>query len=257
MVKKIKDGNRKRLSEDYQKLGELIRNENNSIIKYPEYKGAFDYVESKFPGLNVLNVTVYKVRRKELIEYGYEGVGGLYIPGKRAVIVSELPSGGNTNTHGSKSISAKLSIDEVIVHELLHYVSHKIYRTHDIMMEEEFAYGHSVPYLSKKGMSEEDIIKYNMLPFLYSSVNHGKLLTKILEEREIKPNTYNSYLRKYEAKTAIQPMIDTINVVRNELHERTIELAMKKGEFLVDTYRSVPDGEVNNSDDGDYGNLEI
>jgi len=248
MVKKIKDDQKKKLSENYQKLIELINNKNNTVIKYPEYKEAFDYVERKFPGLNVLNVTIYKVRKRDLKAADYGGVGGLYIPGKRAVIVSDLPSGGSTNTHAKKVINARITIDEVIVHELLHYVSHKFYRTHDVMMEEEFAYGNSVPYLLDKGHSEEDIIRYNMLPFLYSTINSQKLLKKILEERNIKSSIYKIYLRKYKAGSAEGYMINTIKSVQDELHERTIEAAKKKGQFLVDNYRSVPDGEENDTD---------
>lgn len=248
MIKEIKDKNKKNLAEDYEKLNALISNKNNTIIKYPEYKKAFDYVESKFPGLNVLNVTIHKIRKQDLIEAEYGGVGGLYVPGKKAVIVSDVPSGGSTNTYGKKMISAKLSIDEVIVHELLHYVSHKIYRTNDVMMEEEFAYGHSVPYLISKGMTDDNIIKYNMLPFLYMIVDNKKLLKKIIEERKIKPNSYNSYLRKIDQGTAPQIIINVINSIKKELHERTIEIAMKKGKFLVESYRNIPDNEENNSD---------
>lgn len=255
MIKQAKDKHRKDLSDRYQKLVDLANNKNNTVIKYPEYNKAYDYVESKFPGLNVLNVTIYKVRKQDLIAADLGGVGGLYIPGKKAVLVSDLPSGGSTNTYGKKAISASLTIDEVIVHELLHYVSHKFYRTHDVMMEEEFAYGHSVPYLLSKGHTKEEIIRYNMLPFLYGAVNHKKLLSKILEEKKIKSNTYNSYLRKIDNKTAGNEIIKVINNIKNELHERTIELATKKGEFLVDTYDSVPDGEVN--DDNNEYDLEI
>lgn len=255
MVKKHKDKHRKLLSKNYQKLSDLIKNKNNTIIKYPEYKKAYDYVEAKFPGFNVLNVTIYKIRRQDLIEAEYEGVGGLYVPGKRAVIVSDLPTGGDTNTHGTKKIIAKLSIDEVIVHELLHYVSHKIYRSNDVNMEEEFAYGHSVPYLIKKGYTDNEIIKCNMLPFLYGAVDHEKLLKKILEEKNIKITTWSSYLRKIDNKNAIPAIIDSVNSIKKELHERTKEIAMKKGQFLVDNYRDLPDGEQN-SDNNEY-DIEI
>lgn len=248
MVKKAKGEQKKKLSENYQKLTGLINNKNNTIIKYPEYKEAFDYVESKFPGQNVLNVTIYKVRKRDLKEADYGGVGGLYVPGKRAVIVSDLPSGGSTNTHAQKVINARVTIDEVIVHELLHYVSHKFYRTHDVMMEEEFAYGNSVPYLLSKGHSDKDIIKYNMLPFLYSTINSQKLLRKILEERKIKTSIYKIYLRKWKAGNAEPYMLSAIKSVQDELHERTIEAATKKGQFLVDNYHDVPDGEENDID---------
>lgn len=248
MVKKIKDDQKNEFSDKYQKLIELINNKNNTVIKYPEYKNAYDYVERKFPGQNVLNVTVYKVRKSDLEASDYAGVGGLYVPGKRAVIVSDIPSGGSVSTHARKVISARLAIDEVIVHELLHYVSHKFYRTHDVMMEEEFAYGNSVPYLLAKGHSEENIIRYNMLPFLYSTINSQKLIRKILEERNIKTSIYNLYLRKHKAGSAESYMLKAIKSIQDELHERTIDAATKKGQFIVDNYRIVPDGEENDSD---------
>lgn len=253
--KEVKEKLNKDFAKNYDILSKLISNKKNTIIKYPEYKNAFDYVEGKFPGLNVLNVIIHKVSKQDLIDAKYEGVGGLYIPGKKTIIVSDTPSGGTANTHGKKQISANLSIDEVIVHELLHFVSHKIYRSKDLIMEEEFAYGYSVPYLISKGMTDEQIIKNNMLPFLYGIVDSEKLLKKIIEERKIKPNSYNSYLRKINQNTASKEIVDFVNKIRLELHERTIEIAIKKGQFLVDHYRDVPNGDINDSDN-DY-DLEI
>ena len=235
------------------KIETIIDSDDKVVIKYPEYREAFDYVESKFPGLNVLNVTIFKVPRKSLEKAGYGGVGGLYVFHKKQVIVSDDPTGGMS---GKKSIKANLSVDEVIVHELLHYVSHKFSNSNSVLMEEEFAYGNSVPYLLSKGYTDKEIVIGNMLPFLYDQVDDQKVLTSVLKKKNITKAQFNSILRsakKEGNKSKYQPSIDAIF---EETHDAVKQKAYEAGMLLVDKYRDVPDGELDEGD-SEYSNINI
>lgn len=252
LIKKQKDKKRASFNQDLERIGKLINKKSNVVIKYPEYAEAYNYVEKKFPGLNVFNVTVFKVSKKDLAEAGYDGVGGLYVFGRKQVIASDFLTGGTFSE--DRKIVAKITFDEIIVHELLHYVSHKIYRTHNVMMEEEFAYGHSVPYLKSKGYTDSEIINYNMMPFLYTCVNQELLLEKLLKEKNIKPSNFNGILRKIKSGTCETKMKEVVDKIQEDLHKRTLEIATQKGQFLIDHYKNTPDGEVNDQNNRD---LEI
>ena len=65
------------------------------------------------------------------------------------------------------SVKAEMSVDEILVHEMLHYISHKVNPAKRTMqVEEEFAYGNSADYLRSKGHDDDFIIKKNFMPYL-------------------------------------------------------------------------------------------
>lgn len=244
LAKKVRSQNKAQIDKvlDYKK---------KVVIKYPEYKEAFEYVDSKFPGLNVFNVTITKIPRKILEEAGYGGVGGLYIFHKKQVIVTDEPTGG----FSKNSVTASLTIDEIIVHELLHYVSHKFGNSNSVIMEEEFAYGNSVPYLISKGYTDEEIVESNMLPFLYIAVDSNKILKEILQKKGITKAQYNALIREYKQGKNKAKISKLIAEISKQQHDEILEKAKEAGHLLVQKYRDLPDGEE--EDDSDYGNINI
>jgi len=249
LVKKTKDKSKADKKEGIINLNKIIESKNKTVIEYPEYKEAFDYVDRKFPGMNVLNVTVYKIPRRELEDGGYGGVGGLYSFHNKSVIVSDRLTGGFSTD--KNVVVASLSTDEVIVHELLHYVSHRISRSKSVILEEEFAYGNSVPYLKGKGYSDTEIIEGNMLPYLYTIMNRGDILNEILKKRGIQRKQFNSIIRQSE----IEEYATAAELIKAELHDRTLSAAIKAGEFMIEKYSEVEDG--HEIDDNEYSHLDL
>jgi len=224
-------------AEDYKKMGENLKNniekiKNHSdtrIIKYPNHKESFDYVDGLFCNSGVKEVTIYQCNRPFLEKLGYKGVGGFFEKIMKTIVIPDLPF----ETISKKNdIVAKITIDEVLVHELLHYVSdsHKK-QTISMELEEEFAYGNSVGYLKSKGYTNEEIVKNNFMPFLYSvtySRYGGEVLKEVLQE-----NGYDVSQFKKELPIKQKKIIEKN---KKAIHQRTIDKAFKKGMEIIDIY---------------------
>ena len=70
----------------------------------------------------------------------------------------------------------KTDVEDVIIHELIHAVSHKLGRASKKFshMEEEFVYTNCVDFYKGKGMSEEDMVNNNFLPFCMQDVQSSQ-----------------------------------------------------------------------------------
>jgi len=158
--------------------------EKTKEIKYPAYQESFDYVDYFFPSALVKEIKIYLCDHKLLFDIGLGKSLGFYSPISKIIIIANPDTiKEKSTTTLLSSIRAKISLDETIVHELLHYASNitvKGYITR--RAEEEFAYGYSVKYLINKGHSKKDIINNNFMPYLISIVNSKKIKNRILKE---------------------------------------------------------------------------
>lgn len=169
-IKSLKNNHQKRDEikksfDDYNKrVDKIIKYA--KIIKYPEYKEAYDYVDSLFKTSNVKEMDIYIVPQKEMIKNGFDGqYGFFFIPRKMIFIRSSMK---------------QHKIDEVIVHELIHYVYNKeelFFRSLEI--NEEVAYGWSIGYFRQKGYSEDYIINKVLMEF-YMNFMIDKSIMKFL-----------------------------------------------------------------------------
>lgn len=210
-----------------QKNIEKVKKISIKKIEYPEFKEAYEYVDNLFPAAHVKDVIIHKVMAKDLEKMGYGGVEGFYDPVTKIVVISGAHK---SLYHGDSryKIEAKVEKDEVIVHELCHY-SYVAMEFSSISseMREEFAYGWSIGYLRQKGYSDEFIIKYNFLPYLYG-LFHEKATIKILARNDITVAKYNS-LSSYKRKEC------------NRIYKRQIfilakEMATERGQQIIDIY---------------------
>lgn len=225
---KVKEYNNK--DKEYR---EGIKNNINKIkslkttklIKYPEYKEAFDYVYGLFPFSDVKEVEIYICSRRMLEKLGYKGVGGFFEKVLKTVIISD-----DLNFSNIKSIAkVKITTDEVIVHELLHYVSDtQKKKISSVEMEEEFAYGNSIGYLKSKGYSNEDIVENNFLPFLVQTIDTQKILKSILVK-----NGWDLDLLKRSTKEKQKTVSKKYSL---EITEAIKTEARKKGLNLIEIY---------------------
>lgn len=145
-----------------------------------DFPSAFEYMDKIFPKANVRDCDVYIAKRSLLDRIGYKGVGGFYSKVEKIVVIpDEMPEiAVPKNTTGKtrwKSIRAMLTVEEILVHELCHYVSAKICTTAQTMqMEEEFAYGNMVDFCRSRGRTDEDIVLNVFLPYLFNVILQTK-----------------------------------------------------------------------------------
>jgi len=139
-------------------------------INYPEYKDSFDYVDKKFPDNGVKDVTIFLCGKRFLKKLGYAGLGGFFEKILKTIIICNDGS-----------------IDETIVHEMLHYVSDlSLATSYSVELEEEFAYINSIDYLRSKGRSDEYIINTVFLPYLIGKVDKNKIIEQVMKPEDVK-----------------------------------------------------------------------
>jgi len=170
-----------------ERMKKITNHSETQKIRYTtnsNYKEAYDYVDSLFPNADVKNVTIYRVAKSCLSKLGLKNIGGCYDKLSRIVVISkELDFVSSKKDKTWSTITAKITTDEVIVHELLHYVS--MYNSGScgsMQMEEEFAYGNSLGYLRAKGHSDDRIIVYNFLPYFINVAYSKNVVRKVFVE---------------------------------------------------------------------------
>ncbi|MHA1470338.1 MAG: hypothetical protein ACTSSP_07225 [Candidatus Asgardarchaeia archaeon] len=210
-----------------QKNIEKIRKIALKKIYYTDFQKAYDYVDALFPGASVKDVVVFKVAARDMDRMGYHGVEGFYDPVTKIVVLCGAHRS-STPVNRTYHIEAKVSKDEVIVHELCHYCYVALgHRSVSSEIREEFAYGWSIGYLRSNGHSDEHIIKYNFLPHLMN-ISYDEATRNILAMEKIETRHYNAYSKfKYkEFKRKYGRRIFT----------RAKELAMEKGWKIMGIY---------------------
>lgn len=162
--KKLRDERKKIFEISEKNISKIIKM--SKVIEYPTHREAYDYVDSLFKGSNIKDVKIHLVRSVVLEKYGFGGrYGFFYIPKKMVFVQSHTDN---------------YSLDEVIVHELIHYALNKEQITFtDVEMEEEGAYGWTIGYLRQKGYSDDIIIKKFLMEY-YSIIMIHKSIEKYM-----------------------------------------------------------------------------
>jgi hypothetical protein len=201
-------------------------------ITYSEgsrYKASYDYVDELFPNVGIKNVTVYRAAKSCLDRLGLKKIGGCYDKISRIVVISkelEFSSAGKDETWST--ITAKITDDEVIVHELLHYVSMHDNRGGGMQMEEEFAYGNSLEYLRSKGHSDDRIIVYNFLPYFMTVSYSKEIVRKVLVDNGY--NVEDVMVKTDQARKKIFKKLD------KEFFKATKKVAIASARQLIRIY---------------------
>jgi len=165
-------------------LKKIEKQSDTKIIEYPEYQEAFNYVDMKCPEVNIKKAKVFLCKSSFLDKLGYKGVGGFYNKHSEIVVIGDKLASCSSSSKSNmwSKIQAKVTTDEIIVHELLHYASAQSGFSKSMEIEEEFAYGLSVEYLRGKGYSDDYIIEHNFLPYLIGVVDAKKIVIQALSE---------------------------------------------------------------------------
>lgn len=243
---------REQAKKEYQLTNKNIEKIKKIYLKkimYPDYKEAYDYVDNLFPRVNVKEVVIYKVSSKDLAKMGYGGAEGFYHRVSKVVVV--CGTRGNTQPIDKRfMVKAKIERDEVIVHELCHYCyAFEGQSSVSREMVEEFAYGYSVGYLRQKGYTDEQIVKYNFLPYLVN-VSCDKARNNVMAQNNVSTYEYNNHTRfqrkEFNRKYGVK------------IFNRAKEIAMERGLRLIDMYsKKIDEGTVFIDEEEDIGRFDI
>ena len=142
-----------------------------------------------------------------------------------------------------EQVSAKVSFDEVLVHELLHYASNCQKKGFSsVEMEEEFAYGNSIEYLRKKKYTDEDIINNNFMPFLIATLDMKKIVQGVL--------AFHGYTVWDMKNWSEDKQKRIIKKHEEDIFKSATTKAFKKGEELIGIYARYPEDIEVKIDDG-------
>lgn len=193
-------------------------------IRYPQFKDAYDYVDSLFKGANIKEVVAYKLSASQMEKLGFGSAEGFY-----DILTTSVIIGGRKGfSGGGNKVVTNIERDEVLVHELLHYAfvaEGKLTQSREIA--EDFAYGWSIGYMRKKGYSDSDIIKKYCLPF-FVSTSWGEAFDSFLVSRNISSIDYDrmsTYEQKELKRSSYSKVLD-----------KAIEIGTKKAQEMIEIY---------------------
>ena len=233
---------------------------NSLIIKYYDleptdiiFLKAFDYVNNLFPECKVKEATIYKCSRAYLDSLGYKSAAGFFCRLKKVVVIPDKLDFSEDPNSIWGSVKCTATIDEVIVHELLHYCSDRQDNyTTSVNIEEEFAYGNSIGYLKQKGYTKDEIIKNNFMPYLINSVDYSKFLPDILVK-----NGYHIGELEFVSENKKEEILKKLE---KQIFKQAWDRAWEKGEEIIKIYSSKRfkmNNRINdNSKDFDFIDLE-
>jgi len=214
-----------------------------SLKNFPNVE---NYICSTFSNINVTDVPIYIVTDKGLSSAGFQHIGGCYVHHMYLVIVKNEITIGGTYTSKTKfekvlqsAMKAKIDVEDVLVHEMIHAVSGAANRSNRryTFDEEEFVYTNTIDFYKNKGMTDEEIINKNFLPFCIQDVlSNNKEWVKIFDtlsskgvkviDLDVPQNTMNRFLGRYAEM--VVPLI--------------VDAGRKRGQHMIDLYNEYGKG---------------
>lgn len=166
------------------------------MTDYPAIKS---YLDEKFPDIDISDVPIYMATSDAIDAAGYGHAGGFYVHHMRVVVCKDKITIGGTKaktkfeTVMQELMQVEVNPEDIIVHEMIHAVSGESNRSNRrySFEEEEFVYTNSVDFYKQKGMSDDDIVNQNFLPFciqdIFSTPKEISGIFQQLSEQNIKP----------------------------------------------------------------------
>jgi hypothetical protein len=188
-----------------ESLEKIKKHHKTIIIEYPKYKEAYDYVAESFPNIDIKEIKIYQCDVNYLKRLGFSMAKGFYLIYDKAIVIASNCEDvcEKDKCHydeiemDDKDVKAKYTTDEVLIHEMLHYVSNALSPTSTELFEEEFAYGNSVEYFIKKGYTIDDIIFQKLIIYLHMAIKSEKkilgIIVKSLEEQGYNVQEFNNF----------------------------------------------------------------
>ncbi len=143
-----------------------------------QFSAVYNYLHDRFSTVNITDIPVYLSPASVMNKHKeFKNIGGCFIPHMEVILIKD-ESGQCSFIPRRKfdrllyEYRASVDIEDIVVHELLHAISSKLGRASRKRghMEEEFVYSNCVDFYKQKGMSEDEIVTKNFLPFCIEDV---------------------------------------------------------------------------------------
>lgn len=176
---------RRRLLSERDKQREAAQEQVKSVIRSPktskktlsDFPEVAKFFDEQFPELDLSDVSIYLTEPSVMNKCGFVEAGGLFCASMNCILLRRQISieGGSKSRFDrvlDKAIRAVVDPEDVLVHEMLHAVSAKVRHGRQFIFgEEEFVYTNSTEfYIKRKGMSDDDIVDKNLLPFCLNDI---------------------------------------------------------------------------------------
>lgn len=218
----------------------------NKIIKHHKTKKktvvdfppVANYLSKCFPDVDISNMCVYITDPSFMSQHGFADIGGCYIPSMKLIMVkNKISLSGDNKTNNrfddvlKDRTQCNVDVEDIVVHELLHAISDISGRSsrkfgHN---EEEFVYTNCIDFYKQKGMSEQDIVNRNFLPFFIQDIMRDRqyLLSMV---RNFSPNCGSTYVDiAREMRVHPNKSVDAILSKANEMGQHMIDLYNQYG----------------------------
>lgn len=172
---------RQRIREQvFRRVDTVVKDSRALKRRLSDFPAVAEYLAEKFPDVDLSVVDIYVAPPKVMNKAGWEDIGGCYVSDKKVILVKSDINESRKAKGKFQKLMRKIcpmdtSMEDVLVHECIHAVSDLIGRSlakyqH---MEEEFVYSNCIEFYYQKGMSDEDIVNNNFLPFCLNDVYHS------------------------------------------------------------------------------------
>jgi len=190
LAKRERDQLRQQILKELEKQVSSITRHQDTVRKsVSDWPDIELYLASTF-GVDVSDIPIHVTTPDVMKRNGFEECAGCYIDELKLILVknhitTNAPSKGKFSQRMDEVAGSTMEPEDVVVHELLHAVSHKIrgiagararwyesagggikYR----VAEEEFVYTNCMPYYRSKGMTDEQVVGSIFLPFCIGDV---------------------------------------------------------------------------------------
>jgi len=167
-----------RQKEEFNKgIKNILDNSDTRKVSDSEFPNVWSYINKKFPDVDLSGLKVYISSDEVIQQNGWPQIGGCYIREIDTILVKDNMNFTQKNPSKfyrlmDQLCSMKIDVEDVLVHEIVHAVSAKLNRASCKFqhMEEEFVYTNCIDFYTQKGMTEEDIVNNNLLPFCINDV---------------------------------------------------------------------------------------
>lgn len=230
----------------FRRAERVISNKLTQQKRLADFPEVDKYLSERFPDVDLSVINLYLAPPKVVEKAGWKDIGGCYLHDKKTILVKDdlnhhCKSKGKFQRLMRETCYMKTDVEDVIVHEFIHAVSDLIGRSLSKYqhMEEDFVYTNCIDFYYQKGMTDDDIVNNNFLPFCIQDVYESvKEMGSIFEQvnctiddiRQMTEKEYKAFLNKH-ADTLV-PLIQ--KKAQDKAH-KMIELYHKYGSDMHKT----------------------
>lgn len=171
-------------SKERARQRDMFRRRVQKIIDHPktiqkklrDFSAVHTYVVNRFPEVDLSDLEIYVSPAYVIQQNGWPQIGGCYVKETGTILVKNKIRSSKKKGKFDKLMAehcpTEVDVEDVVVHEVIHAVSHRINRASCKFkhMEEEFVYCNCIDFYKQKKMTESEIVDSNLLPFCINDI---------------------------------------------------------------------------------------